>query len=387
MILEDREARYYRQIELNKQYQKPIVVVRINYPGNKQNYIVNSVFNFINIELTYLYKEVINKSEGPVLIGVVDADPLELKQYGIKLENASFGRFLDFDVYDAEFKQVSRSELNLAPRTCIVCGEVAHECIRSIKHSLKEVQDAYFNIYKTELATLLSNYATESLQEELDLHPKPGLITPFSNGSHNDMNYELMCKSIESLDFYEFALACFDGYDEAKKVGIELEKSMFEATNGVNTHKGAIFLIGSILYGFIHSLMNDITLEKSLKEINKGVSMLLENPNYSSHGKDIYLRYGIKGILGDAEAGFPLLFQFLDLDKEELLRALMTKCNDTTVIYRHDVNTLEEVKALSYSTNFEELDKILIERNISPGGSADLYAGVKLVQRLKALRG
>ena len=31
--------------------------------------------------------------------------------------------------------------------------------------------------------------------KELDLHPKFGLVTPISNGSHKDMNYKLMIKA------------------------------------------------------------------------------------------------------------------------------------------------------------------------------------------------
>lgn len=386
MILEDREARYYKQIELNKKYKKPIAVVRVNYPGDKNNYIVNSVFKFVNIELTYLYKEVIEASEGPVHIYVVDMDANELKEYGLKIESSPVGRMIDFDVYDENFNQVSRSDFNIEPRKCIVCEEVAHECIVGRTHSLKEVQDEYDYIFIDYVSNLLGTYASVSLLEELNLHPKPGLVTPFSNGSHTDMDYDVMKRSIEAIDFSLLAKASFISYKDAKNVGIKLENDMFTATKGINTHKGAIFLLSSIIYGFIHSLKNDITLEESLKVINKGVTSLLKNPDYKSHGKDIYNKYGIKGILGDAEEGFPLLFKFEHLDNVELLRALMSECNDSTILYRHDLHTLEEVKTLSISTNFEELDTIFVKRNISPGGSADLYAGVKMIQKLKALR-
>lgn len=34
---------------------------------------------------------------------------------------------------------------------------------------------------------------------ELNLHPKFGLVTPYSNGSHDDMNYELMKEAQEVI--------------------------------------------------------------------------------------------------------------------------------------------------------------------------------------------
>jgi len=373
-------------MELSKKYRLPLVVVRVNYPGNKENYIVNSVFNLLNIELTYLYNEVINLSEGPVLIGVVDKDPIELKKYGIKLEESELGRMIDFDVYDSEFNQVSRTDLGLSSRSCIICDEPAHECIRSMKHSLDSVRNAYDNIFIEFISKRLGEFAKVSLFEELDLSPKPGLVTPFSNGSHKDMDYSLMKASIESLDFTELARASFRGYSEAKEAGVLLEKSMFNATNGVNTHKGGIYLLGTIIYAFVYSLKKDISLEEAIKVVSKDSLKLYSDPSYSSHGKEVFIKYGLPGILGDSEEGFPLIWKNLEFDGTRLLLKLMSECDDTTILYRHGLDVLEEVKDMSRVYNANSLDEIFIRRNISPGGSADLYSGVKMIQKINAFR-
>lgn len=49
---------------------------------------------------------------------------------------------------------------------------------------------------------IIENFAICSSFEELNLEPKPGLVTPTSKGSHKDMDYEIMKAGIESLVGY-----------------------------------------------------------------------------------------------------------------------------------------------------------------------------------------
>jgi len=387
LILEDREARYYLQRDLSKEYSLPLIVARVNYPGNKNNIIVNSAFKFINLELTYLYKKAINKSEGPVLIGVVDMDPFELKKIAIDIEeNHPLGRMFDIDVYDNSFNQVSRSDVGLEPRTCIICGDVAHNCIRSLNHSLDEVRDKYNEIFYNHISDIIGRYARESLIEELNFSPKPGLVTPTSNGSHLDMDYDLFKKSIAAIDFTKLARASFNSFDEAKRTGLLLENVMFKATSGVNTHKGGIYLLGTLIYAFIYSLMNKLDYQDSIKKVSENATDLYKKVDYSSHGKTVFIKYGSKGVLGDSEKGFPLIFKNIHLSGEVLLRKLMSECEDTTILHRHGRDTLDYVHSLSNSSvSLEEMNNIFVKKNISPGGSADLYAGVVFVNKLKGL--
>jgi len=387
LILEDREARYYLQRDLSEKYSLPIIVVRVNYPGNKNNKIVNSAFKFINLELTYLYKKLINKSEGPVLVGVVNMDPLVLKRLAIDIEeNHPLGRMFDIDVYDKSFNQVPRSALGLEPRTCIICGENAHSCIRSLSHTLDEVRDTYNKLFINHISNIMGKYAKESLLEELELSPKPGLVTPTSKGAHQDMDYDLFKRSIASIDFHELAEASFVSFVDAKRAGMLLEKKMFKATKGVNTHKGGIYLLGTLIYSFIYSIMNDLDYQESIMKVSENATDLYKRADYSSHGKSVFIKYGSKGVLVDSEKGFPLIFKNLHLSGENLLRKLMGECEDTTILHRHGLDMLEYVQQLSNSSiSLEEMNNLFTQKNISPGGSADLYAGVVFVNKLKGL--
>ncbi len=52
-------------------------------------------------------------------------------------ENHAIGRFFDIDVYEHEERSISRSEMNLTARKCIICNDDAHQCGRTRKHSIE----------------------------------------------------------------------------------------------------------------------------------------------------------------------------------------------------------------------------------------------------------
>ena len=99
----------------------------------------------------------------------------------------------------------------------------------------------------TTLPYIIAHLATQALQAELDTTPKPGLVDKDNNGAHRDMDYALMQRSIDTLHPYFVKLAllgCADtlpSHTAIRDAGIEAEKAMLAATNGVNTHKGALF--------------------------------------------------------------------------------------------------------------------------------------------------
>lgn len=102
----------------------------------------------------------------------------------------------------------------------------------------------------TTLPYIIAHLATQALQAELDTTPKPGLVDKDNNGAHRDMDYALMQLSINTLHPYFVRLALLGFADtlpshtSIRDAGIEAEKAMLEATNGVNTHKGALFSMG-----------------------------------------------------------------------------------------------------------------------------------------------
>ncbi|MDD4159469.1 MAG: citrate lyase holo-[acyl-carrier protein] synthase [Synergistaceae bacterium] len=54
-------------------------------------------------------------------------------------ETTPQGRISDIDIV-TQGKSISRSDLGLPPRTCLVCGKPAKECARNCSHSYKDLR-------------------------------------------------------------------------------------------------------------------------------------------------------------------------------------------------------------------------------------------------------
>ncbi|MGQ3055336.1 MAG: triphosphoribosyl-dephospho-CoA synthase, partial [Roseateles sp.] len=90
--------------------------------------------------------------------------------------------------------------------------------------------------------------ATLALHDELALTPKPGLVTLTDRGSHADMDAHTFMRSLFALRSYFVRIAelgaCGASFAELERCGIAAEARMLAATGGVNTHRGAIFMLG-----------------------------------------------------------------------------------------------------------------------------------------------
>ena len=129
--------------------------------------------------------------------------------------------------------------------------------------------------------------------------------------------------------------------------------------------------------------------------------------NAVTAGQKLYLRQGITGIRGQAEAGYPALLevglpvletglsQGLDLNDAGCAALLHLLCavTDTNMIARSDLDTAravtERVGAILAETPYpsrevtEQLDREFIEKNLSPGGAADLLAATYFLHFLQ----
>lgn len=268
----------------------------------------------------------------------------------------------------------------------------------------------------TTLPYIIAHLATQALQAELDTTPKPGLVDKDNNGAHRDMDYALMQRSIETLHPYFVQLAllgCADtlpSHTSIRDAGIEVEKAMLAATNGVNTHKGALFSMGLAVVAAAHEERKIAANEEQiLKERNGGEDVLVSlqttikalaasfpDTNGTHGSKAKLLSKGttaIKGALDNAREGYEMLFAewlpfYIERRKEhdahtlhKTLLRIMCDLDDTNVIYRTDLATAEEVKleARALLDNFSEtalkdMDRHYTTRNISPGGAADMLS-------------
>ncbi|MDY4664923.1 MAG: triphosphoribosyl-dephospho-CoA synthase [Prevotella sp.] len=289
----------------------------------------------------------------------------------------------------------------------------------------------------TTLPYIIAHLATQALQAELDTTPKPGLVDKDNNGAHRDMDHALMQLSINTLHPYFVRLA-FLGFADTlpshtviRDAGIEAEKAMLEATNGVNTHKGALFSMGLAVVAAAYEEKKAAANkeergkereEEYLSSLQLTIKALAASFHDTSgtHGSKVkQLSNGtttIKGALDNAREGYEKLFaEWLPFYNErrkshdahalhKTLLRIMCDLDDTNVIYRTNVATAEEVKqeARALLASFEEayaaedkekcasaieekcasaellalkdMDRRYTERNISPGGAADMLS-------------
>lgn len=249
----------------------------------------------------------------------------------------------------------------------------------------------------TTLPYIIAHLATQALQAELDTTPKPGLVDKDNNGAHRDMDYALMQRSINTLHPYFVKLAllgCADAmptHTSIREIGIEAEKAMLSATNGVNTHKGALFSMGLAVVAAAHEKDTD-----SLQTTIKALAASFPDTNGTHGSKAKQLSKGttaIKGALDNAREGYEMLFAewlpfYIERRKErdaytlhKTLLRIMCDLDDTNVIYRTDLATAEEVKqeARALLDSFskaalKDMDWHYTARNISPGGAADMLS-------------
>ncbi len=280
----------------------------------------------------------------------------------------------------------------------------------------------------------IAEYAVESMLYEVAATPKPGLVDRANNGAHNDMDF---------FTFMSSAAALHDTFDRMIKLGIQKQSSpiqellpllrkegrsaetkMFEATGGVNTHKGMIFSLGILCgcCGWIlgrndkeYGLSSDGVCEAA-KQMCKGICgsdfLHLESEKSMTKGEQMFIRYGFTGVRGVVESGYevvrdvslPVYRMLKQMDISEnaalvhTLLYIMREIDDTNIASRHDLDMVQMVKMkaakiidaggmLSQKGRqmILDMDAELINKYVSPGGCADLLAVTHFLYRVDEL--
>ncbi|MCK5780272.1 MAG: citrate lyase holo-[acyl-carrier protein] synthase [Psychrilyobacter sp.] len=154
-ILDAREKRAKIQEELIIKTSLPILIIRANYPGLEKNnntskYIVTTILEEVRNNLKYKSIEIIDSYEGLIFLLAINLKSEIIKNIAIEIErNHPLGRLVDIDVINIENTTLSRTKLGYSPRSCFICDEIAHGCVRSQKHSLEEILNYIDNIVNT----------------------------------------------------------------------------------------------------------------------------------------------------------------------------------------------------------------------------------------------
>lgn len=439
-ILDARDRRWERQQALLAQYGVPLISFTLNIPGPVKDTplirrgfrtglsLLESTLNTARLPL--LHREEQETHTGCEALWVVAGAPLDIKKHCVRIEDTfSLGRLFDLDVLTPDGRKLDREEVRGGPRNCLVCGAPGRDCASRRLHPVPELQAAVRRIltdyYETRDSALAARLATKALLDEAHTTPKPGLVDEHNSGSHTDMDLAAFERSADALSPYWER--CFrlgmetaarppeDTFPLLQAAGLEAEQAMLAATGGVNTHKGAIFLLG-LLCGAMGRLWDPAAPCRDPAALGHECGTMTA-PHMEAHwaclrahpetaataGDRFFLQYGLSGARGEAAQGLPGVLEIALPAYEGALSAgldpnqagvtallhLIARGVDTNMVRRggwdkaqaaaQRAARLLEERPFPSPAAVSALDRDFIRENLSPGGCADLLAAAYLL--------
>lgn len=401
-MLDARETRASRQRQLLREYGKPLISFTMNLAGPVKRSRLSDLLFWTTLETlcetlgaALVYRELTDAAAGLEALLVCALPAEELKALAVGLEEARpAGRLCDLDVLAPGGDALSRER----PRACLVCGGPAKACARSRAHGLEAVRAAADALLRDFTAEHLAALSVDALIWEVDLTPKPGLVDRRSAGAHRDMDLEMFHRSARCLRPYFRRAAALglerrDCMPELQAAGRRAEAAMLACTGGVNTHKGAIYAFGLILA----SLGSVLAEGGDVYEQAAALAAAGLPPDTSDAAAR--RRYGAGGARAEALAGFPNARRAREVMERggpfAALLTLLSRVEDANLLRRGGTEGLAFVRGRAasllagapelYAARLQELDGLCIEKNLSPGGSADLLALAKLLDSTRRI--
>lgn len=254
------------------------------------------------------------------------------------------------------------------------------------------------------------------------------------------MDYALFLKSADALYdyFYQTAMLSYQSkkplpklFKSVRKLGLAAENKMLAATNGINTHKGAIFSFGLMISAITYYLsqkkylvcltltqedwhiISNYIKEMIEEDMQNDFKKIIEKKRKGaalSNGEKLYIEHGISGIRGVALSGYDILFKEVLPFRQAIpnnsdtyqnlltLLFLMSRLEDSNILHRggfdgltwiqhyatcllEDTDIMDEAILIERIESFNEA---CVKRSLSPGGSADLLALVIFLDDLES---
>ena len=421
-----------RQQQLLEEYHLPVISFCLNIAGPVKNSpVLRRAFReglerlacaLLVGRLDIVHREEVDEPTGCEALWVVRGDGRAVKELCVELEDRdALGRLFDLDVLDPVSGKWDRTQLGQPPRKCLVCGKEGKGCASRRLHTVEELQGAtqviLENYFSQKDQQALGALAAKALLYEVCTTPKPGLVDRSNNGSHRDMDvFTFLDSTAALLPYFEEAvrlgietrnLPPQETFRRLRQAGAAGERAMFRATGGVNTHKGAVFTLGTVCAaagrlwtaeGFSKDLDAALALcgEMSAQAVQEDFEAIRREGAHTT-GQRLYLEHVLEGIRGELSRGLPAVAQIglptlrrrleagdsMEQAGVQVLLALMAQVVDTNLIARGGLEgqqwAMEQAKNLTQGRaatqqEAEKLDRALIERNLSPGGCADLLA-------------
>ncbi len=407
-MLRCRERRADKQKALLQRYGASLVCFSMNIPGTVKNspliqFAFEEGVRRLLSRAKAIYAEADSLPTGPEGFFVFDLPPEELKKLTLEIEeNDSLGRLFDMDVLRVSGEKLARP----TQRSCLLCGAPSADCARSRAHGLEAIDKKVQFILAEAAAKYYAALACNALICEAFVSPKPGLVDAENNGAHKDMCLATLLKSAASLKSYfteAFILGLNGGesralIDELRRRGLAAEKEMLKATKGINTHKGALYSFALLLCAQGLCLMGGgdrLAVAAALASTDMPEQLKKAKEAPASNGERLYAEHGILGARGEAAAGFPHAkacaraiagYSSFGLNNAAVLALCETMAvlDDTNLLHRGGreglifvKNEAKRISALPAEKRIDEmrkLDGLMISKNLSPGGAADMLS-------------
>lgn len=268
-------------------------------------------------------------------------------------------------------------------------------------------------------AHALADAAVRALVEEAALTPKPGLADSRGGGAHADLSFALMCRSARSLHPFFLAMAEAGAQGLALRplreriglLGRQAEAAMMRATDGVNTHRGAIWALGLL----VTAAGRGGDLRARAVAARAGAIARCEDAAAPAHtgnkGEAARRRYGVGGARAQAQAGFPQVLRAAlpqlrrsrrrggseEAARLNALLAIMAQLDDTCLLSRGGWPGLAGMQSRAAGVlaaggvgagegrrAFERLNDYSLAYRLSPGGAADLLAAALFLDGIES---
>ena len=261
--------------------------------------------------------------------------------------------------------------------------------------------------------------ATLALHDELSLAPKPGLVTLADSGSHDDMDAHTFMRSLFALRHYfgDIAEAGFRGADFAvlERCGIDAEARMLAATGGINTHRGAIFMLGLLCAsaGAAVRERGSVSHPAQLRDVlmrrwGEALRRRSQRPPRLPGGLAAR-RHGLRSASEEAARGFPVLFETAvpalgaalrrgltpQQARLDTLFHVMSVLDDSNLAHRGGLAGLHHARRTARQyldqggaaqaggiRKAEAIAADFVARRLSPGGAADTLAAACWMSRV-----
>lgn len=255
--------------------------------------------------------------------------------------------------------------------------------------------------------------ATLALYDELALSPKPGLVTLSHRGSHDDMDAHTFMRSLFALRSYFVRIAELGAagvpFEALERCGIAAEARMLKATGGVNTHRGAIFMLGLLCAsaGALAQRPTPALIRQTLLlRWGDALAARAQRPPKLPGGLAAQ-RFQLRSASTEAAMGFPTLFETAvpalararglppQAARLDTLFAVMAVLDDSNLAHRGGLeglrfaqSTARDFLAAGGASRGLEAAKVIaaefVRRRLSPGGAADTLAAACWLQRIAA---